>query len=271
METMWIDLLAAVLAALPFLLPLVGQEWFMGPEDFTGGAPMLPPTPSFTMPEFSFPDMSSLALSGFAEHAAPSLVNALPGSYPTPATPSVGGAMENVASYAKMAAPILGGLTTAAQIPLQIAGLSEAGRGRKSLERGVQTMERAAAPQIAAEEKLLPAATEALLTGQVPPAVEADIQNKVNAWEQTQLQNLTAQGIDANTARAMLAQHRTQLETTLRMQWAQSAMQMGEGAAGGAVGAATGAAGFGGEEYMTAGQALQNANLSMYKLLGATG
>jgi hypothetical protein len=264
METFWTDLLSALIGLLPFLLPLLGQEGFdLGMGEVGGGV-----SPgAFTLPDFS-------PYSALGADASKYLVN-LPdpmGPGPgAPPTPSFGGAMENLSYYAKQAAPILGGLTMGAQIPLQIAGLSEATRGRKALERGVQTQERAAAPQIAAEEALLPAATEALLTGKVPDAVEADIQNKVNAWEQTQLQNLSAQGIDANTARAMLAQQRTQMEQTLRMQWAQTTAQTGEGAAGGAVTAAGGAASFGSEEYQTAGQALANANQSMYRLLGATG
>src|SRR5207237_10713596 len=112
--------------------------------------------------------------------------------------------LSQLSGLARQVAPILGVASAGAQIPLQLAGLSEAARGRRALESGVRTQQAAAAPAIAAEQQLFPVGTAALLGQPLPPQLEAAIQAQVNQARQTRLQQLVSAGTDPATAQAMV-------------------------------------------------------------------
>ena len=193
----------------------------------------------------------------------------LPGTFSGTPTGEAGGSLAGLSEMARTVAPILGVGTSLAQIPLQVASLSEAGRGRKALESGMQTAQAAAAPAIAAEQALLPAGTKGLLTGELPPELEANVQHQVNQVRQARLAQLTKAGIDPATAEAMIATELQELEHTLRLQAAQSLLGGGMGVAGQAAGAAGTAGELGLSEFTTAGQSLSEANRALLRLTGS--
>src|SRR5215472_11757962 len=170
--------------------------------------------------------------------------------------------------YIKPAAAGIGALSMAGQIPLGILAQNVARQGQKGLQSAVQTEQAAAAPAIAAENALLPAGTQALLGGQLPPELQQSVDTQVEQWKAAQLQNLANAGVGAKEAQAMIAQQEAQLRNQLTLQAAQSLMEGGTTAtqigsyAGGQAGQ------LGQQEMSIAGNAVTNANRAMYGLLG---
>src|SRR5262252_4524435 len=178
------------------------------------------------------------------------------------------------------------GLTRAglgvAQIPLSISALNQAAGARRALESSVnlarQSSERAAtaaAPAVAASGALIPAGTSALLGGSLPPEIEANINEQINQYRSTKLDQLVRQGMDPIQARAQIEGEVQQLEQRLRLQWAESLTGAGGGLlsqATGAIVAETGGAGtagrLAGAEFQTVEEILQNANNALARLLG---
>lgn len=176
-----------------------------------------------------------------------------------------------IGTYAEPAAKVLGGLGLAAQVPLGLMSLNIARQGQKALQQGVQTEEALARPAIAAETALLPAGTEALMTGQLPPELQTQVNMQVNQTEQAMLQQLEAQGINPDTARAMITGQIEQLRNQLTLQAAQSLLSGGGSA--GTLGQQTGLVGgnLGTTEYQTATGALTGANQALMQLMAAQG
>lgn len=214
------------------------------PTEISGGEfapppmPQLPSfSPSFNLPEFNlYPNFnySSMVPSGLTDMNVGGFNFGGPSTAPergTPPTPEKS-TFQKISDYAETAAPILGLGVTAAQIPLQLAQLSQTGRAQKSLEGAVSTERAAAAPGIAAEERLLPAGTEALLSGTLPPELQAAVDDQVNSTKQQMLQQLEQAGIDPVSANAMIETQLQELRTQLTLQYANALMTGGMSAGG---------------------------------------
>jgi len=170
--------------------------------------------------------------------------------------------------YIRPAAAGIGALSMAGQIPLSILAQNVARQGQKGLQSAVQTEQAAAAPAIAAENALLPAGTQALLGGQLPPELQQSVDTQVEQWKAAQLQNLANAGVGAQEAQAMIAQQEAQLRNQLTLQAAQSLMEGGTTATQIGSYAAGQGGQLGQQEMSIAGNAINNANRAMYGLLG---
>jgi hypothetical protein len=184
--------------------------------------------------------------------------------------PTGGSFLNTVGEYAKPVSAVLGGMGAAAQIPLGLMSLNIARQGQKAQQAGIQQAEAAAAPQIAAEQKLLPAGTDALMTGQLPPELQQQVDTQMAQTKAALLQNLSSAGIAPDTAEAMIAGQLAQLKNQLTMQAAQSLLTGGGGVAGGGT-TAIQAGQLGGTSANNANQALQNANQSLTRAIAAGG
>lgn len=172
-------------------------------------------------------------------------------------------------SLIKLAGGGLGLAGSLAQIPLGIAGLDVARRGQKALEKGAETAQAAAAPKIAAEQRLLPAGTDALLTGKLPPELQSQVDLQVNQAKEQMLQNLTRSGIDPATAEAMIQGQLDQLRTQLTTELGQSLLSGGSTVGdGGSVGVQGGQ--LGSQELQVANQSLQGANQALNRVLAGS-
>src|SRR5262249_13940534 len=98
-----------------------------------------------------------------------------------------------------------------AQIPLSVSALNQAASARRSLDRSVSTAQQsaqsaqtAAAPAVAASGPLITAGSQALLGGGLPPEIEANINEQINNYRSTKLDQLVRQGVDPMQARAQI-------------------------------------------------------------------
>lgn len=195
---------------------------------------------------------------------------------PTPSPTDLAGKGEGgsstgstIAKWAQPVSQMLGGVAAISQIPLTLAGLNISKQGQKIQQNAANTAQAAAGPAVAAEAALLPAGTKALMTGQLPPELEAQVEQQVNQVKQTMLQQLVNQGIDPATAESMIADQLTQLKTNLTIQMANSLLQGGSASASGATWGAGTAGNIGGAQYSTANQSLLQSQQALMRLLGS--
>lgn len=181
----------------------------------------------------------------------------------------LGSGMKTASEYAGPVANLLGGLGMASSIPLGIMSMETAKKGQEAMQQGVNTAERMAAPAIASEEQLMPAGTSALMTGQLPPELQTQVDNQVNQYEQSMIQNLVSQGINPDTARSMIAGQVQQMRNQLTMQSAQSLLGGGQGVAGIAGEGSQIGGSQGSNLYGTSTNALYNSQNSLSRLLGS--
>lgn len=245
------------------------------PTEVTGGS-FAPP--QIDIPSFNFPNFGAdLNIGNLAGASGMGNLNfgGLNFGSPDTSTPGTGGGGAGGGTgfdwrgAVKDASSVLGLGTQIAQIPLSIGSLSQAGRANKAVESSIATSQRAAAPGIAASEKLLPAGTDALLTGKLPPELEAAVNNQVNQVKQQLLQHLVSQGIDPATANSMIEGQLAELRNQLTLQYAESLLGGGSAAGGQAVAAAGQAGMLATGEASGAGASLQAANQALGRLVGA--
>lgn len=193
------------------------------------------------------------------------------GSAPSGGGGGGGWGLKDISGMARDVAPILGVGTTLAQIPLQVSALNQAGRNTKIAQEAATTAQRAAAPGIAASERLTPAGTDALLTGKLPPGLEAAVNEQVNQVRQQLLQHLVSQGIDPATANSMIEQQMAELRNTLTLQYAEGLLGGGSTTGGQAIQASQAAGAISGNLAGAEGASLQAANQALGHLVGSGG
>jgi hypothetical protein len=240
---------------------------------------------------FSLNPMSLGSMSGLANEAMPGMSAPMmgfpaispeagttnPGSFGSFSNPGLGagsgdggGGGTNWGAMAKTALPFLQAGAGLAQIPLGVEALNIARQGQKATQAGIRTAQEAAQPMITAEQQLLPAGTNAMLSGKLPPQLQTQVDNQVNQQRQAMLQQLASAGIDPATAEAMIQGTLEQLRTQLTTQYAQSLLSGGTSLGqGGNLGGTSG--NLGTQELNTASQALQGANQSLNRVLAANG
>lgn len=244
-----------------------------------GGSFAPPSLPSFNVPNFGADlNIGNLAgqsgIGGFNPDLNMGGVNFgspdtyQPGSPGAPPPPG-GTNLHDIGGMAKDVSSILGVGTGLAQIPLQVSALNQAARNTKIAEGAASTASRAAAPAIAASERLTPAGTNALLTGTLPPELEAAVNNQVNAVKQQLLQHLVSQGIDAATANSMIEGQIAELRNTLTLQAAEGLLGGGATTGNQAVSAAGTAGQISGNLAGAEGNSLSAANQALGRLVGA--
>lgn len=187
---------------------------------------------------------------------------------PAEEAPSKGGGFwGTLKDYAGPAANALGAASMVGQIPLMYMGMKAAGQGQEALEQAIQTQRQMAAPALEAEQQLYPAGTEALLTGNLPPQLETQVNNQVNQYEQQMLQQLTAQGMSPQQARAVISGQVEQMRNQLTMQAAQSLLGGAQSAGSGAHTGGYAEGQLGQNLYSTSSGVLQNAQNNLAQLL----
>lgn len=195
------------------------------------------------------------------------------------------GFMDTIARYASPVSQLLGAGAAIAQIPLSLKSIEASGSGQRQLERGAgqasaasDTAAAAAAPALASGKSLVPAGTAALMTGTLPPELQASVDQQINQVRNQMLQRLVTQGIDPATAEAMIADQMTQLKTQLTLQTAQQLLGGGDQmlrSASGSAGTSAYAGGTAGQtgayEFTSANDSLLMANQALMRLLGSRG
>lgn len=141
-----------------------------------------------------------------------------------------GGFLSDLSGYAKQVLPLLQLGTQGLGAYTGIRGMLEGQQQQGYLNQAQKTAQQAAAPALAAGQQLIPAGTQALMGGQLPPALESTVNQWMNNWR-TQIRQFAARsGIDAST---MLAQYEGMIQEQaqqLRAQLAQGMIQSGTGA-----------------------------------------
>src|SRR5262245_33724378 len=154
------------------------------------------------------------------------LPSSTPAADPTAMSGPIGGGggfLGDLSGYAKQVLPFLQLGTQGLGAYTGIQGMLQAGKHNQFLTSAQQTAQGAAAPALAAGQQLIPAGTSALMGGNLPPGLEATVNNWKNSWRQ-QLRNYYAKaGITDST---MMAQVEAQIEEQAQMLRAQLAQGM---------------------------------------------
>lgn len=174
----------------------------------------------------------------------------------------------DLAGYAKQALPFLQLGSQGLGAYTGIQGMLEAGRQNKNLQAAQNTAQGVAAPALAAGQQLIPAGTQALLGGQLPPALESTVNQWMNNWR-TQIRQFAARsGIDAST---MLAQYEGLIQSQaqeLRAQLAQGLLSAGTGALQPAIQGAQVGGQLAGHQQDAVTSAITAANQALARLMG---
>jgi hypothetical protein len=238
-----------------------GQEFDLAgaAQDFAGYTP----TPSSLMTDFSAPGGGG----GFSG------LNLSPGQATSvgPVGDMGGGGFNfsDISGYAKQALPFLQLGSAGLGAYTGIRGMQQAGQQQGFLTSAEKTAQSAAAPALAAGQQLLPAGTSALLGGNLPPALEATVNQWKNNWR-TQLRQYAAKaGIPEST---MMAQYEGIIESQaqeLRAQLAQGMITSGTSALQPAIQASQVQGQMALHQGDTTTAAISNANAALAKLLAA--
>lgn len=239
-----------------------GQEFDLAgaAQDFAGYAP----TPSSLMTDFT-PPAGGGGFSG---------LNLSPGGASSvgPVGDMGGGGgfnFSDISGYAKQALPFLQLGTAGLGAYSGIRGMQQAGQQQGFLTGAEKTAQGAAGTALAAGQQLLPAGTQALMGGNLPPALEATVNQWKNNWRAQIRQYAAKAGIPEST---MLAQYEGLIESQgqeLHAQLAQGMIQSGTSALQPAIQAAQAQGQMALHQGDTTTAAITNANAALAKLLGA--
>lgn len=179
------------------------------------------------------------------------------------------GFLDALKEYAGPAANALGAASMIGQIPLSLMAMNTARQGQNAMEQAINTQREMAAPALAAEQQLYPAGVEGLMTGQLPPQLQTQVNNQVNQYEQQMLEQLTAQGMSPQQARAVISSQVEQMRNQLTMQAAQSLLGGAQSAGSGAHTGGYSEGQLGQGLYGTASNVISNAQNNLSRLLAS--
>lgn len=174
-----------------------------------------------------------------------------------------------LSGFAKDALPFLRLGTGVLGAGVGINALNSAGKQQAAMDRAQRTSEAAAAPGVAAAGQLIPAGTQAMLGGPLPPELEAQVNQFVNNARMKARQTLAKMGITDSTAAAQMDSWIDQQAQELRAKLAGGLVSTGAGVIPPGV---TGQAGqIATQQSGSINQAIQEAQRAMFNLLGQQG
>src|SRR5262245_50029692 len=186
-------------------------------------------------------------------------------------TPGGGSFFDQLGGYVKQALPFVKLGSEGLGAYAGIRGMMNAGQQQQFLTSAQRTAQQAGAPALAAGQAIVPAATQAVLGGPLPPQLEATVNNWKNNWRQ-QLRNYYARaGISDSTMSAQIEATIEAQAQELRAQLAQGMLQSGIGALNPALQSAQIGGQLAQREGDTVTQAITAANQSLQRLLGQMG
>jgi hypothetical protein len=182
-----------------------------------------------------------------------------------------GGFLDQLGGYVKQALPFVKLGTEGLGAYSGIRGMMDAQQQRGFVTSAEKTAQAAGAPGLAAGQQLIPAGTQAVMGGALPPQLEATVNNWKNNWRQ-QLRNYYARaGVQDSTMMATIEQTIEAQAQELRAQLAGNLLQSGLGAVAPALQGAQISGGLASHQQDATTAAITAANQALTRLLGQMG